>query len=111
MLKIEDNNIYLTRGDTAFIDILITDEDGQAYTMDADDRVIFTLRKLYDKGSVLLEKTSSTPEIGFSTNDTKNLEFGDYKFDIYLFNSNTQTLDTFIADRIFTVGEEAHELT
>lgn len=110
MLRIDDdNNIYLTRGDTAVIDVSIKDEDGNPYAMTTNDRLIFTLRKLWDKGTIILEKTVSIPEFDFSTDDTKDLDFGDYCFDIYLFNLGTEKLDTFIAEKKFTIGEEAHD--
>lgn len=105
----EDNNIYLTRGDTAEIELSITDEEGNPYALASSDRLIFTLRKIWDKGTILLEKTVNTPLFTFTTADTKNLDFGDYCFDIYLFNTQTEKLDTFIAEKKFTIGEEAHK--
>lgn len=105
----ENNNIILTRGDTATLDIELTNESGEPYEMTANDRIIFSVRRLYGVGDVLIEKTSSTPVIELSTIDTKNLSFGSYKYDIYLYNSLTHNLDTFIADRTFTIGSEVHE--
>lgn len=110
MLTIDEhNNIYLTRGDTAIFDIELTDEDGQPYTMGVDEIIIFSLRKLYDKGQILVQKQSSTPSLSLDTADTKNLSFGNYKYDIYLYNQVTYKLDTFIADRVFEIGEEVHD--
>mgnify|MGYP007032345986 CR=1 FL=1 len=110
MLTIDEhNNIYLTRGDTAVFDIELTDEDGQPYTMGDDEIIIFSLRKLYDKGHVLIQKQSSTPTFSLDTVDTKNLSFGNYKYDIYLYNQVTYKLDTFIADKDFVIGEEVHD--
>lgn len=108
MLKIEENNIYLTRGDTAILRVIITDATGEPYTMLPEDRLIFTVRKLADIGSPLIDKTVAGNVITISTDDTKDLTFGKYKFDIYLYNSNTQKLDTFIAEKIFELGEEVH---
>lgn len=110
MLRIDDeNNIYLTRGDTADFDIELTDEDGNPYAMSVDEIIIFSLRKLYDKGHILVQKQSSTSSFSLSTADTKNLSFGKYKYDIYLFNQVSYKLDTFIADRDFEIGEEVHD--
>lgn len=110
MLRIDDeNNIYLTRGDTADFDIELTDEDGQPYIMGADEIIIFSLRKLYDKGLILVQKQSAAPSFSLSTADTKDLSFGKYKYDIYLYNQVTYKLDTFIADRDFEIGEEVHD--
>lgn len=104
----EDNNIKLTRGDTAIIDVELKDEYGEPYAMTANDRLIFTLRKIWDKGNILLEKTVSIPEFNFSTQDTKNLDFGTYCYDIYIYNTSSEKLDTFIAEKTFIIGEEAH---
>ena len=110
MLNIDnDNNIYLTRGDTATIDVEILNPDESPHTMTSEERLIFTLRKLYDKGNILISKTYSDPTIYIYTNDTKDLNFGDYRFDIYLYNVNTHTIDTFIAEGKFTVAEEVHD--
>lgn len=104
----EDDNIKLTRGDTAIIDIEITDADGEPYIMQPLDELIFTVRKIYDAGSVVIEKTLQTPVITLVTDDTKDLTFGLYRYDIYLYNSSTHVLDTFIAEKIFEVAEEVH---
>lgn len=110
MLTIDEhNNIYLTRGDTAIFDIELTDEDGQPYTMGNDEIIIFSVRKLFDRGAVLIQKQSSTPSFSLDTADTKNLSFGNYKYDIYLYNQVTYKLDTFIANKVFEIGEEVHE--
>ena len=101
MLKIdEEDNIYLTRGDTAIIDIALFDEDGEPYAMISSDRLVFTLRKLYDKGAILIEKEVDEPSFSFTSADTKDLDFGEYV---------TGKIDTFIAEKTFTIGEEAHD--
>ena len=110
MLNIDnDNNIYLTRGDTCILDIEITDKDGDPYIMTPNDELIFAVRRLAGKGEVLIRKEISVPVITLTTNDTKNLSFGKYKFDIHLYNSGSHVLDTFIADKIFELGEEVHD--
>lgn len=110
MLKIdENNNVYLTRGDTAVIDVQIYNPDGSEHIMTNEERMIFTLRKMYDKGHPLIAKSYSAPVLYIYTYDTENLTFGDYHFDIYLKNINTNTIDTFIAEGKWTIGEEVHE--
>lgn len=110
MLNIDDeNNIYLTRGDTAILRVAITDETGEPYTMLPDDKLIFTVRRLAGKGTPIIDKTVAGNIITISTDDTKDLSFGKYKFDIYLYNSSSNKLDTFIADKIFDIGEEVHD--
>lgn len=110
MLNIDDeNNIYLTRGDTAYFDVLLTDEEGVAYQMGVDEIIVFSVRRISGKGEVLITKTSDSPSFELTTNDTKLLSFGKYKYDIFLYNSTNEKLDTFIADKIFELGEEVHD--
>lgn len=105
----EENNVYLTRGDTATLRVNITDSSGEPYIMLPDDRLIFTVRRLPEKGSPVINKTVAGNVITLSTDDTKDLTFGKYRFDIYLYNSMSNKLDTFIAEKIFELGEEVHE--
>lgn len=108
MVTIEDNNIYLTRGDTVTFDLELLDEDDEPYVMSSDEYIVFSLRRLYGKGEVLLTKMSDTPSFSLNTNDTKNLTFGEYKYDVYLLNESDNSINTFIADRTFYIGEEVH---
>lgn len=109
MVKIDDNNIYLTRGDTVTFDLDLTDEDDNPYIMRSDEYIVFSLRRLYAKGEVLLTIQSDTPSFSISTNDTKNLSFGNYKYDVYLMNESDNSLNTFIADKELYIGEEVHD--
>ena len=110
MVSIDDNmNIYLTRGDTITFDVELTDEDENPYIMSADEVIVFTVRKIPGKNTALITKVNNTPEISLTTDDTKLLTFGDYKYDILIYNEVTEELQTFIADKIFTIGEEVHD--
>lgn len=110
MLYIDQNdNIKLTRGDTAIIDIDITDADGEPYIMRNFDRLIFTVKRMYNDSAEVIRKELQTPVLTLVSNDTKNLSFGKYRFDIYIYNSETHNLDTFIYEKIFEVAEEVHD--
>lgn len=109
MVKIEDNNITLTRGDTVRFLLEIFDCDGLPYNLKSTDQLIFTLRRMYGKGEELIRKTFTLPEFSLSTADTKDLSFGKYKYDIYLYNTQSHKLDTFIAERDFIISEEVHD--
>ena len=109
MVKIEDNNIYLTRGDTVTFDLELLDEDDEPYVMSSDEYIVFSLRRLYGKGKVLLTIQSDTPSFSLSTDDTKDLTFGEYMYDVYLMNESDNSLNTFIADKKFYIGEEVHD--
>ena len=105
----EENNVFLTRGDHAIFDVEITDENGDPYTMISGDKIIFTLRKLYDRGVELIKKESSVPTFEIVNEDTKDLDFGVYVYDVCLYNSLSGKYDTFIPERLFEIGKEAHD--
>lgn len=45
MIRIINNSIYMTRGDSASIHLDITDMDEKTYTPEEDDIIIFTMKK------------------------------------------------------------------
>lgn len=102
-----DNNITLTRGDTSQIDITILDQEGEPYTLRAGEQLVLTVKKNYLTDEVLIEKILTEPSFSFLTNDTKDLSFGIYKYDIYL--TDGESIDTFIYQKNLVIAEEVHE--
>lgn len=45
MVTVSGNNIYMTRGDTATLNLTITNEDGSIYTPSDTDVILFTVKK------------------------------------------------------------------
>ncbi len=81
MLTIDGNKIVLTRGDSAEIELTLTDAQGETYDY-SDDTVTFGIkRSVYDKDCVLT-KTVENGKISFEPSDTETLEYGDYLYDI-----------------------------
>lgn len=79
----EKNGITLTRGDTASLTLTIKDAEEQSYDF-SDDVVKFGIKRSpFDKECVI-EKVvdSETGIIEFKPEDTEQLEFGDYLYDI-----------------------------
>lgn len=111
MFTIEDNRIYLTRGDTADISLIITQLDGSEYEVQEGDTLIFRMKKYATKESseVLIEKTAlvSEGEITFSLmpEDTLTLAFGEYRYEVELV-TDADDHYTVIADMEFEVGKE-----
>lgn len=94
MYKIEDNIIYLTRGDTLALDIGLTTQDGSPYTLETGDKVEFTL-----KSSVMLEEPVLVKEgtkITLTYEDTAKLAYGGYVYDVQVTFANGDR-DTVIA--------------
>lgn len=72
MLKISGNRIELTKGDSAYITVNITYADGSPYTMQASDKLKFTVKKDLDS-EVLMAVESATNTIHVAHSDSKNL--------------------------------------
>lgn len=105
-LKINNNDIALTRGDTMRVQIGIT-KDGEAYTPSGGDVVRFALKKSVADQEALIEKVipNDTMMLELQPIDTKELEFGTYYYDIEI-TFDDGTVDTFITKSAFTIGEE-----
>lgn len=56
MLRIDNGNIYLTRGDEATINISVPLEDGTNYKFEPEDVVYFTIKKKYSDATPILRK-------------------------------------------------------
>lgn len=77
-----DNNITLTRGDTASFDLTIT-ENTTAYDF-SSDTVVFTVKKNVYTSDILIQKTFSDGLITLTPTDTNPLNYGTYYYDVQL---------------------------
>lgn len=105
MVKVTDNNIYMTRGNTATIDIALT-EDGEPYTMREGDKLILSVKRRYPFNDMILEKITTTGSFEFAVIDTYELAFGVYDYDITFYGVNG-SVDTVIIGT-FEIGGECH---
>ena len=108
MLDIDRNqNITLTRGDTAYIDIVeLRNRDGAIYDLVAGDRIFFRL-----KANSVIEKEldidlpNSKASLHILPADTIGLDYTSYKYEMELVTSTDEHF-TFIADKNFIISEE-----
>lgn len=102
-----DNNIRMTRGDTAKLQVAILTDSGDNYEPQTGDIVRFTMKRfISDKVPVLVKDIPiDTLYLKIEPNDTKNLAFGNYIFDIQLIYANGD-VDTFIEKRVLHLSEE-----
>lgn len=105
MFKIENNEIYLTRGDSAEFDLKL-EKDGEEYDF-SNDRVVFSVKKFPCDLKVLLQKEFANGKVNLTSNDTMNLPFGRYFYDVVLYKDND--VITVITPCAFTIGEEVHK--
>lgn len=95
--KVKKNTIYLTRGDTFKAHLTITNPDGTEYTPVEGDTIRFALKEnIEDEECLILREIPiDTMLLIIYPEDTKELEFGSYVYDIQLTKANGD-VDTFI---------------
>ena len=105
MIDIINDKIFLTRGDTATLVLEVTDDEGDPYTPINGDVFTFTMKRDFINNEKLLTKVfNSDMEITFTSDDTKDLNFGNYCYDIKRTNAGLNIVDTFICEGGFEVG-------
>lgn len=123
MIKVEDNHIYMTRGDSFSRKIDIMQKDSECgelypYEMQPGDQVIFALKTDeyigirytdFKEAEPLLRKEVSpeTLMLELEPEDTRDLKFGKYVYDVHLVKEDGW-VDTFIQDEEFDLLKEAH---
>lgn len=85
-VRIKNNAIVITRGDTLRTNITITDSEGKNYVPDDDDIITFGVKKNAKTNEQLIKKVipNDTLELYLSPSDTKSLAFGSYYYDVQL---------------------------
>lgn len=109
MYKVEDNKIYLTRGDSADFELTL---DG--YEAQEGDVLTFSVKKnCQDKVALITKTLDAELKFSIEPSDTEDLQFGDYWYDVQLKRttveedeSETVMVDTVIVPHVFTVGAE-----
>ena len=83
---IEGTTIELTRGDTLQLTLSIENIDETEYIPDPGDVILFSMKKYYTSGDVLISKVIDNTSLTFviQPSDTANLDFGDYVYDIQI---------------------------
>lgn len=86
MFYVEDQAIYLTRGDSAEVSIDLTTESGETYDLGANDTLTLTVRKEPTATStvVFAKSVAGSGVIPIAPEDTREAEVGQYSADIQL---------------------------
>ncbi|MEE3309451.1 hypothetical protein [Sharpea azabuensis] len=109
MYTVNGTTITLTRGDTFRAIITIYDAQGNEYTPESEDVVRFALKRTVEDRTPLILKTidNETMLLEIEPNDTKQLSFGSYIYDIEI-TLEDGTVDTFIANAKLNLTVEVH---
>lgn len=105
--SVKKNTIYLTRGDTFRATIALKDAEGEIYTPESDETIRFAMKKNYEDAEplLLISVPYDTLELVILPNDTKELPFGSYVWDMQITRSNGD-IDTFITKAQLVLTEE-----
>lgn len=106
MLIISGNDISLSRGNTAVIDVNIFKDD-EPYILREGESIVFNLKRSCDFNSVVLSKESETNSFVFNPIDTAPLGLGAYDYSITYLGDGGE-IDTFITGK-FTIMCEVSE--
>lgn len=102
------NRIRLTRGDSFYATVSMRYKlTGQKYVPAVGDSIRFALKKTYSDATPLITKIipNDTLLLELSPQDTENMAFGEYVYDIELTKADGD-VDTFIAEAIFELLPE-----
>lgn len=103
MVKIVGNTITMVKGDTAIIDVSITDADGNEYVPSEGDKIRFAMKHYWSdpKPILCIPIPIDTMKLIINPSDTENLKAGVgdviYKYDIELTKVDG-IVDTFISN-------------
>lgn len=108
MFTINDNNISLTRGDTLFLTVNLTDSDGDPYVPSEGDRIRLAMKRRINSSDLVMLKEISPETLTFEIEpqDTKDLAYGTYVYDIELTDSEGH-VNTVIFGK-FRITEEVY---
>ena len=86
MFKVyNDGSIELTRGDTAYLLVGITDSEGASYEMQSGDTLTLSVKKNVTDEEMSFQKVVKGSSVfHIEPQDTQALEFGKYKYDVQL---------------------------
>lgn len=103
----EDQNITLTRGDTGIFNISLQNQDGEDYTPQTGDSLRFALSEGFGKDALVIKDIPiDTCVLEIEPNDTKNLKFKKYKYDIQFTSAQGKVSTIILGD--FIVDNEVY---
>ena len=103
----EDQNITLTRGDTGIFNISLKTKNGKAYTPQEGDSLRFALGKNWGKDTLFTKNIPlDTCVLEIEPQDTKDLEFKTYKYDIEFTDAHGHVSTILLGD--FKVDKEVY---
>lgn len=108
VIYLENNVISFPRGDTFSFVIEITTEDGLPYELKENDKLVFSVKKTSKQKEFLIKKEiDSSLTVTLNHEDTSNLPFGTYVYDVQL-TSDVYGTKTLIEPTNFILRDEVN---
>lgn len=105
MVSVTNNDIKLTRGDTATFKLNVKDLNNNNYDY-SNDTVQFTVKmNTITTNAIIIKNVGSDGIIKINPQDTNNLNYGVYYYDIQIVKPNNDTY-TVIVPHKFELTEE-----
>lgn len=108
-LRVVNNQIFLTRGDTAYLDVAPMNDDGTPYDIQPGDKIYFRLKlKPKDDSPIICEKEVNTAscQLHIEPQDTEEcINNKDYRYELELVTAAGDHY-TYIQDELFHIGVE-----
>lgn len=105
MLSVKGSDINLTRGDSAYFNIEITQQDGSLYERVEGDKLVFTVKRSYNSDFEYIQKELEGLSIVLAPEDTNELDYGTYWYDVQLTTSDGSVY-TVVGPARFVMREE-----
>lgn len=106
MFIVSGNDIQLTRGDTARLNVEITNTlNNNIYQLNEDDELILTVKKNTTRKESLIQKKSVSGDFYFAPEDTAELPYSKYVYDVQL-TTHSGDVYTVIGPSVFEVMPE-----
>lgn len=102
MFFIDGDNIYITKGDDAVLDVTLYKDD-EEYIMQEGDKLYFSMKRNNDFNFTIWSSEVDEPSIEFPRATTGSWSFGDYDYSITLIYANGNK-DTFITGKLTVLG-------
>ena len=101
MVKVTDNHIEITAGDSAVFDVTIM--NGESEYDYSNDEVKFGVKKNFNDATCIIEKDVVDGKVTLEPEDTANLNVGIYFYDVKVVTENGDVC-TVISAQQFEVG-------
>lgn len=94
MIIINNNNISLSRGNNAIIDVTIL-KDGEPYTLATGEKIMFHVKRKDNFNNIIISKESTENSFYIAPSDTAQLGLGGYVYSVTYYGNGGE-IDTFI---------------